>query len=252
MSIEVSELGELKEEEIIWGDMELDVQNKTDIDITESDDGNHGAVTAKAKRSSLLTMEIKRASAVSSSAKSMRSLSINDERVGLALLEPSEHHGYGGGNFKYITNRHSNNGNHYDDDHPGRIPQSAPVSSPMWMRRSHSCFVTEAEKQEAAKKKKKIQNLNQGASGYGGGEGGGEENGSDHHEVCHYGDDLNDSNEKNDNGVGGGRSWIPPHEIVARSQSMTFSVCEGAGRTLKGMDLRRVRNAVWSRTGFVD
>ena len=34
----------------------------------------------------------------------MRSLSINDERVGLALLEPSEHQGYGGGNI-------NNNGN---------------------------------------------------------------------------------------------------------------------------------------------
>ena len=88
VAIERSELGELKEEEIIWGDMELDIgvqppavqKNKIDMDITESDDGNHGAVAPKAKRSSLLTMEIKRASAVSSSARSMRSLSINDER----------------------------------------------------------------------------------------------------------------------------------------------------------------------------
>ena len=34
----------------------------------------------------------------------MRSLSINDERVCLALLEPSKHQGYGGGNI-------NNNGN---------------------------------------------------------------------------------------------------------------------------------------------
>lgn len=49
---------------------------------------------------------------------------------------------------------------------------------------------------------------------------------------------------------------LPPHEIVARSSSMmysnTFSVLEGAGRTLKGRDLRRVRNAVWLKTGFID
>ncbi|KAG0473231.1 hypothetical protein HPP92_015088 [Vanilla planifolia] len=45
---------------------------------------------------------------------------------------------------------------------------------------------------------------------------------------------------------------LPPHLIVARSQEMTFSVFEGVGRTLKGRDLRRVRNAVFQRTGFLD
>ncbi|XP_022144701.1 uncharacterized protein LOC111014325 [Momordica charantia] len=49
---------------------------------------------------------------------------------------------------------------------------------------------------------------------------------------------------------------LPPHEIVARgsgvSPKTTFSVLEGVGRTLKGRDLRRVRNAVWHKTGFLD
>ncbi|KAJ9679963.1 hypothetical protein PVL29_021760 [Vitis rotundifolia] len=45
---------------------------------------------------------------------------------------------------------------------------------------------------------------------------------------------------------------LPPHEIVARSHVMTFSVVEGVGRTLKGRDLRRVRNAVFQKTGFID
>uniref|UniRef100_A0A5B7B5X7 Senescence regulator n=1 Tax=Davidia involucrata TaxID=16924 RepID=A0A5B7B5X7_DAVIN len=49
---------------------------------------------------------------------------------------------------------------------------------------------------------------------------------------------------------------LPPHEIVARgstrSPKTTFSVLEGVGRTLKGRDLRQVRNAVWRRTGFID
>ncbi|KMZ73532.1 hypothetical protein ZOSMA_146G00070 [Zostera marina] len=50
---------------------------------------------------------------------------------------------------------------------------------------------------------------------------------------------------------------LPPHEIVARaslrdSPMTTFSVLEGVGRTLKGSDLRRVRNAVWRQTGFLD
>lgn len=44
---------------------------------------------------------------------------------------------------------------------------------------------------------------------------------------------------------------VPPHVIVARSH-VTFSVFEGRGRTLKGRDLRRVRNAVFLRTGFID
>ena len=47
----------------------------------------------------------------------------------------------------------------------------------------------------------------------------------------------------------GGRRWVPQcRERAAAS----FSVREGAGRTLKGRDLRRVRNAVLRRTGFLD
>ncbi|KAJ0559698.1 putative senescence regulator S40 [Helianthus annuus] len=47
---------------------------------------------------------------------------------------------------------------------------------------------------------------------------------------------------------------LSPHEIVARGSSprTTFSVLEGAGRTLKGRDLRLVRNAVWRKAGFLD
>eukprot|EP00250_Pteridium_aquilinum_P003578 c13883_g1_i1 orf=213-1058(-) len=49
---------------------------------------------------------------------------------------------------------------------------------------------------------------------------------------------------------------LPPHEFLAReyarSQKTSFSVLEGAGRTLKGRDLSRVRNAVLTHTGFVE
>jgi len=49
---------------------------------------------------------------------------------------------------------------------------------------------------------------------------------------------------------------LPPHEITAReharTQMTTFSMCEGLGRTLKGRDQSRVRNAVWRQTGFLD
>lgn len=44
---------------------------------------------------------------------------------------------------------------------------------------------------------------------------------------------------------------VPPHEYIARSRnSNAHSVFEGVGRTLKGRDLSRVRDAVWSQTGF--
>lgn len=53
-----------------------------------------------------------------------------------------------------------------------------------------------------------------------------------------------------------GNDMIPPHEWIARkvskSEIFSFSVCEGAGRTLKGRDLSRVRNAVLTKTGFLE
>ncbi|XP_068669207.1 protein S40-6-like [Aristolochia californica] len=48
---------------------------------------------------------------------------------------------------------------------------------------------------------------------------------------------------------------IPPHEYLAREYAQSqkaaaTSVFEGVGRTLKGRDMSRVRDAVWSQTGF--
>lgn len=52
-----------------------------------------------------------------------------------------------------------------------------------------------------------------------------------------------------------GGDMLPPHEYLAReqarSQMTTTSVFEGVGRTLKGRDMSRVRNAVWRQTGFL-
>ncbi|KAL2247629.1 uncharacterized protein LOC105176685 [Sesamum indicum] len=45
---------------------------------------------------------------------------------------------------------------------------------------------------------------------------------------------------------------IPPHEWIARNRISSFSMCEGVGRTLKGRDLSRVRNAVLTKTGFLE
>lgn len=50
----------------------------------------------------------------------------------------------------------------------------------------------------------------------------------------------------------GGRAVIPPHELAWRSRAASLSVHEGIGRTLKGRDLSRVRDAVWKKTGFED
>ncbi|KAF5195817.1 senescence regulator (Protein of unknown function, DUF584) [Thalictrum thalictroides] len=44
---------------------------------------------------------------------------------------------------------------------------------------------------------------------------------------------------------------VPPHEYLARSRnSAATSAFVGVGRTLKGRDMSRVRDAVWSQTGF--
>ncbi|KFK33927.1 hypothetical protein AALP_AA5G079000 [Arabis alpina] len=59
--------------------------------------------------------------------------------------------------------------------------------------------------------------------------------------------------ENNDDGedcIDGGR--LPPHEYLARTRMASFSVHEGVGRTLKGRDLSRVRNAIFEKTGFLD
>lgn len=70
-----------------------------------------------------------------------------------------------------------------------------------------------------------------------------------------------DDGEHNKDGGGeddddGEEERVPPHEWLARKMAgscqVSSSVCEGAGRTLKGRDLSRVRNAVLSKTGFLE
>ncbi|KVH90771.1 uncharacterized protein LOC112521669 [Cynara cardunculus var. scolymus] len=68
-------------------------------------------------------------------------------------------------------------------------------------------------------------------------------------------DDVDDF-DQNDYGEDGNGNRIPPHEFLAKQLARTriasFSVHEGIGRTLKGRDLSRVRNAIWEKTGFQD
>ncbi|KAI9123797.1 hypothetical protein K1719_005097 [Acacia pycnantha] len=80
------------------------------------------------------------------------------------------------------------------------------------------------------------------------------------------GSKIDGEGHEHDNGGGGGEEEedgdededhiIPPHEWLARklarNQISSFSVCEGVGRTLKGRDLSKVRNAILSKTGFIE
>ena len=76
---------------------------------------------------------------------------------------------------------------------------------------------------------------------------------SDYVCVVNYGGGYSDDEEEEENEYD---TKLPPHEFIARrlarSQISSFSVFEGVGRTLKGRDLSEVRNAVLSKTGFLE
>lgn len=71
--------------------------------------------------------------------------------------------------------------------------------------------------------------------------------------VVNYGGGYSDDEEEEEDEYD---TKLPPHEFIARrlarSQISSFSVFEGVGRTLKGRDLSKVRNAVLSKTGFLE
>ncbi|CAK9176068.1 unnamed protein product [Ilex paraguariensis] len=54
----------------------------------------------------------------------------------------------------------------------------------------------------------------------------------------------------------GDEEMVPPHEYIARkfarTQIASFSMCEGVGRTLKGRDLSKLRNAILTKTGYLE
>ncbi|CAE6017835.1 unnamed protein product [Arabidopsis arenosa] len=58
--------------------------------------------------------------------------------------------------------------------------------------------------------------------------------------------------DENEISCGGGRRRVPPHELLANRRMASFSVHEGAGRTLKGRDLSRVRNTIFKIRGIED
>ncbi|XP_054799891.1 protein S40-7-like [Prosopis cineraria] len=81
-----------------------------------------------------------------------------------------------------------------------------------------------------------------------------DDHGLDHY--CHNDDDDDDDDEEDVENDDEFDARLPPHEFIARrlarSQISSFSVLEGVGRTLKGRDLSEVRNAVLTKTGFLE
>ena len=67
------------------------------------------------------------------------------------------------------------------------------------------------------------------------------------------GDDYVAENEEDDDDE---ETMVPPHEYMAkkmaRTRSASHSMCEGIGRTLKGRDLCKLRNAILTQTGFLE
>lgn len=132
---------------------------------------------------------------------------------------------------RMIPRRSTNN-----PDNESRIPQrqSAPVNIPDWSK-------------IYGKPKRSSQNSAWFDYGYNYND---DNNDNDHNGKESWDSDYDDDDDNGDGNI------LPPHEWIAqklaRSQISSFSVCEGAGRTLKGRDLSRVRNAILTKTGFLE
>lgn len=128
----------------------------------------------------------------------------------------------------------SNNSSASSSNEVKVLQQSAPVNIPDWSK----IYSSSTHKNSASR-----------FDDYDGGDG--EDDAYDG--VANYGGgDTDEDGEENDEYD----SKLPPHEFIAkrleRTQISSFSVLEGAGRTLKGRDLSKVRNAVLSKTGFLE
>ncbi|KAH0685195.1 hypothetical protein KY284_015748 [Solanum tuberosum] len=65
----------------------------------------------------------------------------------------------------------------------------------------------------------------------------------------------NESDFFEDEEYGDDGEMVPPHMITGRriaGKMMSFSICSGYGRTLKGRDLSQVRNSILRMTGFLE
>ncbi|CAL5405562.1 unnamed protein product [Camellia sinensis] len=138
----------------------------------------------------------------------------------------------------------NNNNNYNTNQEPKIVHQSAPLNIPDWSKLHGNNKIS----------KKASKNVSAWL----------DDDDDDDDDDDGGGGDSDDDDDGGGGGVGGvgGDSddddgeMMPPHEWIARQMARTeissFSVCEGAGRTLKGRDLSRVRNAVLTRTGFLE
>ena len=120
------------------------------------------------------------------------------------------------------------------------VQQSAPVNIPDWSK-------LYGQKPNKASKNVSWRKYEGGDDDDEGRDDGGRDS-SDDYEVEEDEEEEEEEEEEYD-------SKEPPHEFIARRlarSQISFSVCEGAGRTLKGRDLSKVRNAVLSKTGFLE
>uniref|UniRef100_A0A6P4BKF6 nucleosome-remodeling factor subunit BPTF n=1 Tax=Ziziphus jujuba TaxID=326968 RepID=A0A6P4BKF6_ZIZJJ len=129
----------------------------------------------------------------------------------------------------------SNGGGGGNSTHESRIfQQSAPVNIPDWSN-------IYRKKPNKASKNGSLQDDDEDYGGFVN-----DRRESDDEDDCYYDDDDDDGYDEK----------VPPHEFIARrlarSQISSFSVFEGVGRTLKGRDLSKVRNAVLTKTGFLE
>lgn len=83
-----------------------------------------------------------------------------------------------------------------------------------------------------------------------------DEGGGNNEHVIKYGGNYDEQEDEEDDEDDEFDLKLPPHEFLARrlarTQISSFSVFEGVGRTLKGRDLSKVRNAVLTKTGFLE
>ena len=135
------------------------------------------------------------------------------------------------------------------------IPQSAPLNIPDWSKFSHyeGKLSQQGSKGKAKGRRRSLHRSNSKEREEGNGKEAENDEGGDEGEEKNknnYDDDDDEEEDDNDD------ERLPPHEFLAReyakSERTSFSVLEGAGRTLKGRDLSRVRNAVLTYTGFVE
>ncbi|MED6216170.1 hypothetical protein PIB30_005051 [Stylosanthes scabra] len=133
------------------------------------------------------------------------------------------------------TNNINNNNNNFSSEAKFQfLQQSAPVNIPDWSK----IYNTKSSNNND------LYNSGDYVEDYGGG------GGSDEDLLDEDYDEYDVNNNSNN------KMLLPPHELIARrlarSQISSFSVLEGVGRTLKGRDLSKVRNAVLTKTGFLE